>query len=134
MSEVRNEQVVRAIFDAQLDGDFERFISHWRDDAEYTFPGDNAVGKTYVGHDGMREFWERLGAKLPELGFAVDRVFVDGDEAAVEWHDWGTNEHGVSYESWGVTRMTLEDGKVRRARDMMDTQKLLGILGPRDGG
>lgn len=134
MPDLTNDQVVRAIFDAQLAGDFDRFISYWHEDAEYTFPGDNAVGRTYVGHAGLGDFWNTLGAKLPELGFAVDRVFVDGDEAAIEWRDWGTNHDGVSYESWGITRMTLEGGKVRRARDLMDTQKLRAVLGPREEG
>lgn len=132
MPDLTNEQVVRAIFDAQLAGDFDRFVSYWHEDAEYTFPGDNAVGRTYVGHAGLREFWLRLGSALPELEFVVDRVFVQGDDAAIEWRDWGTNTRGVSYESWGVTRMTLRGGKVSRARDMMDTQKLRVVLGPRD--
>lgn len=132
MPDLTNEEVVRAIFDAQLAGDFDRFVSYWHNDAEYTFPGDNAVGRTYVGHAGLWEFWNKLGSILPELNFAVDHVFVRGDEAAIEWHDWGTNNDGVSYESWGVTRMKLDGGKVRRARDMMDTQKLRAVLGPKD--
>ena len=124
-----NAEVVKAIFDAQLVGDFDTFITYWHADCEYTFPGENAVGDTYRGHDGMLDFWNRLGAKLPELGFEVVRVFVDGDEAAVEWRDWGKNLEGASYKSWGITRMTLEGGKVKRARDMMDTQKMFAMLG-----
>ena len=125
-----NAEVVQRIFDAQLAGDFDRFIKNWHEDCEYTFPGRNSVGKTYRGHKGMQEFWELLGAKLPELGFEVTRIFVSGDEAAVEWRDWGANQEGKRYESWGITRMSLEDGKVKRARDMMDTQKMFEMLGP----
>lgn len=125
-----NREVAQGIFDAQLHGDFDRFIQYWHEDCEYTFPGKNSVGRTYRGHDGMREFWQRLGAKLPELGFETVLIFVEGDELAIEWRDWGRNEAGKTYESWGVTRMTLEDGRVKRARDMMDTQKLFEILGP----
>jgi len=128
-----NAEVVQEIFAAQLAGDFDSFIRHWHDDCEYTFPGQNAVGRTYRGHQGMREFWDLLGSALPELGFELTQIFVAGDEVAAEWRDWGTNQAGEHYESWGITRMTLEGGKVRRARDMMDTQKLFAILGPPAG-
>lgn len=130
MSELTSTEVVHGIFNAQLQGDFETFIGFWHEDCEYTFPGHNAVGKTYKGHAGMLEFWETLGAKLPALGFEVVHIFVHGNEAATEWKDWGANENGDRYESWGVTRMSLEGGKVKHARDMMDTQKVFEILGP----
>ena len=60
----------------------------------------------------MLEFWETLGARLPELGFEVNHIFVDGNEAAIEWKDWGANENGDRYESWGVTRMRVTSSDV----------------------
>ena len=130
MSDLTSAEVVHGIFNAQLEGDFETFIAFWHADCEYTFPGRNAVGKTYKGHAGMLEFWETLGGALPDLGFEIVQIFVDGNEAAAEWRDWGANENGDRFESWGVTRMSLENGKVKTARDMMDTQKMFEILGP----
>ena len=122
--------IVHEIFNSMLAGDFDGFIKHWHDDCVYTFPGDNSVAGTYVGHDGQRRFWEKLGSKLPEVGFEIVELFVEGEEAAVEWRDWGTNEKGLSFTSWGVTRFSFVDGKVKSARDLMDTQKMRGVLGP----
>lgn len=130
MGDTTIRDTVNDIFNSMLAGDFDGFIKHWHEDCVYTFPGDNSVGGDYHGHDGQRTFWEKLGSKLPDMGFEIAVLFVEGDEAAVEWRDWGVNPEGAKFESWGVTRFTFVDGKVKVARDLMDTQKMRAVLGP----
>jgi ketosteroid isomerase-like protein len=54
------EKVHDAIDDFNVDGTIARTVDQFAPDAVFIAPGHSAVAGVYKGHDGIREFFERL--------------------------------------------------------------------------
>jgi hypothetical protein len=46
------------------------------------------------------------------LNFYIQRIIIQGQQAAIHWTNQGKNRHDAPYENEGVTIMELMDGKI----------------------
>jgi len=80
---------------------------------------------------------ERYLTAFPNLHIAVEETVVQDDRIAVVWRAWGNHQGtvmqipatGREVEVCGVTLLTIQDGKVVRARQVWDVAALLRHLG-----
>lgn len=120
--------LVDDILAALAAGDFDRYASFFAEDCVLEYPGDNDMSGVYRGRKGLREHWDKLGRFLPELSTKVRTLAVDGPIIAMEYEDVGRAKDGRPYEGGGAVFMEVEDGKVVRAREYMDTAKMATIF------
>ncbi len=64
-------------------------------------------GERIVGHEAMRQFWDRFFHDSPNATFETEEMVVSGDRATVRWRfDWGSGHVR------GIDLFKVRDGKV----------------------
>ena len=64
-------------------------------------------GEWIVGHEAMRQFWDRFFHDSPNATFETEEMVVSGDRATVRWRfDWGSGHVR------GIDLFKVRDGKV----------------------
>jgi steroid delta-isomerase-like uncharacterized protein len=133
-----NERIVRMLYEAWNDRDFDRAAALIADDGEILLVGS---GTRFRGPDGAREYNQMWADAFPDGRIRIDNVIAQGDRVAIEFT--GTGTHTGTLRSPGgeipptgrsVTLQLcdvyeLRDGKVRSMRDYLDTAALLTQLG-----
>jgi len=90
-------------------------------DAEFYFPKTQPL----IGRERILKFLNILFRQYPELTFKVQRIILQGDQAAVHWTNRGMNRRKEPYQNEGVTILEMQDGKIRFISDFLkDTEKL----------
>ena len=115
---------VAAAFDALNRRDLGRFMSDWRDDAVFIYPGDIAESGTYEGKASVEAWFRRFLEQFPVLRFEVQAVcvrnicdLVGSNVIAAYWTRRMTNRAGREREDSGVTVITGRLGKVVKVQD-----------------
>ena len=68
-------------------GDTELVLTLFTEDASYR---SNPFEEPYLGHDGIRAYWDGVTSQQRDARVRMGRPFTDGDRVAVEW--WTTME------------------------------------------
>ena len=90
-------------------------------DAEFYFPKTRPL----IGRDRILKFLNILFRQYPKLTFKVQRIILQGDQAAVHWTNRGENRRKEPYQNEGVTILKMQDGKISFISDFFkDTEKL----------
>jgi len=90
-------------------------------DAEFYFPKTQPL----IGRERILKFLNILFKQYPELTFKIQRIILQGDQAAVHWTNRGMNRRKESYQNEGVTILEMQDGKISFISDFFkDTEKL----------
>jgi ketosteroid isomerase-like protein len=93
--------------------DLDAILEHFADDAIFESPrGPDPWGQRFVGKPAVREAFAGRFAGIPDVRYADDSHFVDGDRGASEWTLSGTTTTGQRIEVRGCDLWTLRDGKV----------------------
>ena len=59
------------------------------------------------------------------MAFKIQRIILQGDQAAVHWANQGMNRRKEPYQNEGVTILEMQDGKISFISDFFkDTEKL----------
>lgn len=111
-------------------GDIKAAFANMSDNVSWLVPGTTAgVSGLKRGKDEILKFVSGLGSVFPEgLQSEIRRTYCDGDTVIVELTNRGKVSNGKSYENEYCFVFELEDGKVRRIREYVDTQKSKEIL------
>ena len=90
-------------------------------DAEFYFPKTQPL----IGRDPILKFLNILFRQYPKLVFKIQRIILQGDQAAVHWTNRGMNRRKEPYQNEGVTILEMQDGKISFISDFFkDTDKL----------
>ena len=90
-------------------------------DAKFYFPKTQPL----IGRERILKFLSILFRQYPELTFKVQRIILQGDQAAVLWTNQGMNRRKEPYQNEGVTILEMQDGKISFISDFFkDTEKL----------
>lgn len=110
--------VVRGIYEAVGDGDFDRIRASLDDAVEWIEPEGGTYGGTYHGPDEvMDELFAELGDEWDEFAVEPERFVVDGDTVvALVTHSGSHAETGERFEAPVADVWDLRDGKVERFR------------------
>ena len=106
--------------------DLAAFMSTWRDDGVFVYPGKIPQSGTFEGRSSVENWFQSFFDQFPQIQFdildiSVKNIFaVTGNNVvAVHWNIRLTNRHGREGQNSGVTVISISSGKVLRAKDFI---------------
>jgi ketosteroid isomerase-like protein len=113
-------------FDALNRHDLPTFMSAWRDDGAFVYPGEIPESGTFQGKEAVEGWFRRFFEQFPSITFAVEDICVRNifdlfgtNVVAVHWNLDLTNREGRVGHNSGVTVISIERGKVFLVRDFI---------------
>jgi ketosteroid isomerase-like protein len=120
------KKALAAAFDALNRHDLSKFMSTWRDDGVFVYPGDIPESGTFQGREAVEGWFRRFFEQFPEIGFDVHDICVrnifdlrGSNVGAVHWDLRLSNRAGRAGTNSGVTVITVERGKVVHVKDFI---------------
>ena len=93
--------------------DLDVLMTFMADDCVFeTAGGPEVFGNRYHGRDRVREGFQNVLAKFPDVRFRDTRHFVAGDRGVSEWTFTGTSVEGRPVEVYGCDLFTFRGGKI----------------------
>jgi ketosteroid isomerase-like protein len=90
-----------------------------------------ADGRTYRGHDGVRESWERWIEDFETYEFEVESITDHGDRAVMTGVEHGRGKaSGAEVSSRLYMVVTFRNGRILRYQEFYDEQDALAALEP----
>ena len=130
MSPENNKQLVRHLFEEMNTGDIHRYLALVPDDYTHTIPGKSVFAGTRTKAQ-MAEELEGFGAMFPKgLKMTIKGMIAEGDRVAVEAESYGETIDGTVYNNEYHWLFEVRDGKIRAAREYMDTAHVVEVFGP----
>jgi ketosteroid isomerase-like protein len=106
--------------------DLAGFMSAWRDDGVFVYPGDIPESGTFKGRTSVEGWFRRFFEQFPTIQFDVHDVCMRDlfdargtNTGAVHWDIRLVNRDGREGRNSGVTVITIERGKVVLAKDFI---------------
>jgi uncharacterized protein len=111
-------------------GDIKAAFANMADNVSWVVPGDMpGVSGLKRGKDEILKFMSGVSQVFPEgLQSEIRKTFCDGDTVIIELTNRGKVSNGKSYENEYCFVFELENGKIRRIREYVDTQKAKDLL------
>lgn len=113
-------------FDALNRHDLPKFMSAWRDDGVFIYPGDIPESGTFQGKSAVKNWFQRFFEQFPRIRFDVQDICVRNifdlsgtNVVAVHWNIDLTNREGRVGQNSGVTMVSIRRGKVILVKDFM---------------
>ena len=129
MSVETNKELVTNFWSAFAKGDIKTAFANMDDNVSWLVPGNTEVSGLHRGKDAILKFMSGVGAVFPEgLQSEIKRAYADGDTVILELTNRGKVSNGKFYENEYCFVFELENGKIRRIREYVDTQKAKEIL------
>jgi uncharacterized protein (TIGR02246 family) len=92
-----SEAIVRRVFDAYNAHDADAFAAELTEDGTFTSAYWGMDGRTYVGRDGLVEYFEQMADQWDEYALELERVET-AKEKAVAVARLNAKEHGTQVE------------------------------------
>jgi ketosteroid isomerase-like protein len=127
MNAERNKKLVKDTWDAFWRGDIEAGLENMSEDVTWLTPGTMKLSGLRKGKDAIRQFrFTELDLFL-ELNRTVVGLYGEGNTVILEVKAKGRLRNGEPYENAGCVVWELENDKIVRVRQYVDTQKALAI-------
>jgi steroid Delta-isomerase len=120
------ERTVVEYFGAIRAMDVERCVAVFAEDAEQHDP----VGAPpNIGHEAIRSFFTQIFSGFKTVALTEDKIYANGNSAAVKWTGAGMSHSGKSVTFEGIDVLDCdENGKVRLLRAFWDPAPVMAIL------
>ena len=79
--------------------------------------------RVFYGPDGVREFFDELEARMPDLTVTADSIHAGEEFAVVEWEAAGHTASQDEDEEMGALVLQFRDGRIRRAHLYLDLER-----------
>jgi ketosteroid isomerase-like protein len=119
-------KAVASAFDALNRHDLPVFMSAWRDDGVFVYPGDILASGTFQGRAAVEGWFSRFLAQFPTIRFEIHDICVRNlfdlagtNVVAAHWDVHLTNRDGRVGQNSGVTVISIKRGKVFRVKDFI---------------
>ena len=106
--------------------DLDGFMSAWRDDGVFIYPGEIHASGTFSGKSAVEGWFRKFFDQFPRIQFDVQDICVrnifalsGNNVVAVHWNLQLTNREGRVGENSGVTVITIKGGKVTQVKDFI---------------
>lgn len=128
-------QLVEKGYEAWNSGDRNWVLDHMAEDVEWITPEDDPDPGTYVGHEGIEQYWSQWRAAVGQLSFKVEEMIDAGDSVVVVARRRGRGEHsGLEVSDRVIQVYEFEGDKCSRVREYYDRDAALSsIRGDRSG-
>lgn len=124
MSEQENLRVVRQLFECFGRGDIPGLLQLLHEDVDWHIRGPEAVPffGPRRGHDGVLDFFGKVGTSVEFEQIGAEKFFADGDQVVALGSERGrVKATGKSFENRWAMVFTLRDGKIVKFRSHEDT-------------
>jgi ketosteroid isomerase-like protein len=119
-------KAIAAAFEAMNRHDLPKFMSAWRDDGVFIYPGEIHASGTFRGKSAVEGWFRNFFDQFPRIHFDVRDICVRNifaltgtNVVAVHWNIHLTNREGRVGENSGVTVISIKGGKVSLVRDFI---------------
>lgn len=131
MTSEQNKKLVEATWGAVSNGDVETFMNNLADDVSWTFFGSHKFAGTYHGKDELVEkLFTPLGEVLPDgLKITIDSITAEDDRVVFEARGKSKTGDGVDYNNSYCIVVTIADGKIKSAREYLDSELVTAVFG-----
>ena len=106
--------------------DLSKFMSAWREDGVFVYPGEIPESGTFKGKATVEGWFRRLFEQFPAIRFDIQDICVRNifdlfgtNVVAVHWNIQLTNREGWVGQNSGVTVVSIERGKVFLVKDFI---------------
>jgi uncharacterized protein len=127
MDTEQNKKIVKATWDAFWSGDVDKGLENMTEDVIWYTPGANVMSGAKHGKAEIRKFRFTELDVFQELRRSVVGIYGEGDTVVLELKAEGKLRNGEPYENSGVVVYQLENGKIARVRQYVDTQKAMAL-------
>lgn len=119
-------KAIAGSFEALNRHDLAKFMSAWRDDGVFIYPGEIPASGTFRGKSAVEGWFRNFFDQFPRIKFdvqdiCVGNIFAIGgtNEVTVHWNIQLTNRGGRAGQNSGVTVISITGGKVVMAKDFI---------------
>lgn len=119
-------QALTRAFDALNRRDLPAFMSAWRDDGVFIYPGEIPESGTFQGKSAVEGWFRRFFEQYPEIQFEIEDLCVRNifdvvgtNVIAAHWNLQLTNREGHNGGNSGVTVVSIRRGKVYHVKDFI---------------
>jgi ketosteroid isomerase-like protein len=119
-------KAIAGAFEALNRGDLTKFMSSWRDDGVFVYPGEISASGSFRGKRAVEDWFRNFFDQFPRIKFDVQDICVRDifalggtNVVAVHWDIQLTNRGGRVGQNSGVTVISITGGKVVMARDFI---------------
>ena len=106
--------------------DLSKFMSTWRDDGVFVYPGQISESGTFQGKSAVEGWFRNFFDQFPKIQFDVQDICVRNifdlfgtNVVAVHWNIQLTNREGRVGRNSGVTVVHIERGRVFLVKDFI---------------
>jgi len=117
---------VASAFEALNRRDMSAFLSAWKDDCVFIYPGDISVSGQMKGKRAIEDWFQKFMDQFPKIKFTVKSVcvenvfeFIGTNVVAAHWDIELTNRDGKEFENSGVTIINIKMGKAFLVKDYL---------------
>jgi ketosteroid isomerase-like protein len=119
-------KAIAGAFEAMNRHDLPKFMSAWRDDGMFIYPGEIPASGTFRGKSAVEGWFRNFFNQFPRIQFDVQDICVRNIFAltgtnviAVHWNIQLTNRDGRVGQNSGVTVISIKGGKVSFVKDFI---------------
>jgi ketosteroid isomerase-like protein len=119
-------RAIAGAYDAMNRHDLPQFMSGWRDDGVFVYPGDIPESGTFQGKSAVEAWFRRFFEQFPEIRFEIQDIcvrnifdLVGNNVVAVHWNLQLTNREGRAGNNSGVSVVSIQGGKVFAVEDFL---------------
>ncbi len=116
-------------FEALNQHNLSKFMSAWRDDGVYIYPGEIPESGTFKGRDAVEGWFRNYFDQFPTIQFDIQNICVRNifdltgtNVVAVHWDLQFINRDGRVGKNSGVTEINAKRGKVFLVKDFIFDQ------------
>jgi uncharacterized protein (TIGR02246 family) len=120
------KKAIAASFDAMNKHNLSEFMSAWRKDAVFIYPGDIHASGTFRGKDAIESRFNAFFQQFPKIQFDIQEICVSNifalvgtNVVAVHWNVYLTNREERESQNSGVSVITIKGGKVVLVKDFI---------------
>jgi len=120
------KKAIADAFNALNRHDLAKFMSAWRDDGVFIYPGEIPASGTFEGRSAVEGWFRNFFDQFPRIRFDVQDIcvrnifaFTGTNVVAVHWDLQLTNRDGRAGQNGGVTVIGIKGGKVVHVKDFI---------------
>ena len=119
-------RAIRDAFSALDQHNLSRFMSAWKDDGVFIYPGDISASGSFEGKSAVEGWFRNFFDQFPKIHFDIQDICVKSifavtgnNVVSVHWNIELTNRAGRKGLNSGVTVINIVGGKVSRVKDFI---------------
>lgn len=119
-------RAIREAFAALDQHDLSKFMSAWKDDGVFIYPGDIRASGSFAGKNSVESWFRDFLDQFPRIHFDIQDIciknifaFSGTNLVSVHWNIELTNRNGRKGNNSGVTVINVVGGKVARVKDFI---------------